>query len=336
MKRLDNQECAGPGNEGILVSVCVVTYNHGRYLKTCLDSILSQERDFRIEILIHDDASSDDAQQIIRSYQERYPEMIRPILRVENQYSRGIRNISGAYNFPRARGKYIALLDGDDYWCDREKLKKQTLYMESHPACGFTFHSARVVTEDGRLVNGALMRPYRKSRVISPSQLVDKAVGSPFGSFLIRREIVAELPDYYVQCPVGDRPLELMCAAFGESYYFDEPMSVYRFSVRGSWTENQMSGDLEAKQRLFAAEMKETYRSFDLETNGRFHREAERAAARNTFLTRVNVRDFPSIFSRENRGFYKELSIRDRFFIQFQYRLPGLYQWLREKRTESK
>ena len=96
----------------ILVSVCVVTYNHGKYIGTCLEHILKQQRDFRIEILIHDDASTDGAQDVIRAWQKRYPDIIKPILRVENQYSQGITNISGAFNFPRAVGKYVALTDG--------------------------------------------------------------------------------------------------------------------------------------------------------------------------------------------------------------------------------
>lgn len=78
----------------IMVSVCVVTYNHGKYIGTCLDHILRQRRKFRIEILIHDDASTDGAQDVIRAYQKRYPDIIKPILRVENQYSQGITNIS--------------------------------------------------------------------------------------------------------------------------------------------------------------------------------------------------------------------------------------------------
>lgn len=321
--------------DDIMVSVCVVTYNHGKYIGTCLDHILNQVRDFKIEILIHDDASTDNAQEIIREYEKKYPEMIKAILRKENQYSKGITNISGAFNFPRAKGKYVALTDGDDYWCDPEKLKKQVAYMDAHPECGFTFHSAKVVTEDGSLVNGQLMRPYKHSCVVKPEELVDKAVGAPFASFLLRREIVENLPDYYVDCPVGDRPLELMAAAFGDSFYFDEPMSVYRFSIAGSWTESQMTGDYVKKQKKFAEEMWRMYKSFDEATGGRFHDEAMKAAKRNEFLTHINLRDFNEIYSSENKEFYRELNLRDRFFIGFEYHMPGLYNWLRKKKMES-
>ncbi len=317
-----------PVNE-VLVSVCVVTYNHGKYIGSCLEHILQQRRNFRIEILIHDDASTDGAQDIIRDFQKRYPDIIKPILRVENQYSRGIRNISGAFNFPRAAGRYVALTDGDDYWCDPYKLQRQVDYLESHPSCGFCFHAAKVVNEDGAMVNGELMRPYHGSRVVKPEELVDKAVGTAFASFLLRREIVEKLPDYYVDCPVGDRPLELMAAAFGDSYYIDEPMSVYRFGLRGSWTEGQMSGAYAEKQRKFADDMEQMYRRFDEETDGRFHAACAHAARRVRFLTAVNIRDFKEIERPENAEFLQELSRHDRFFIAFERRLPRLYRGLR-------
>ena len=109
----------------VMVSICVVTYQHAKYIRQALDSFLAQKCDFDFEILIHDDASTDGAADIIAEYEQRYPDKIRAILQKENQYSQGITNISGAFNFPRARGKYIALCDGDDYWCDENKLAIQ-------------------------------------------------------------------------------------------------------------------------------------------------------------------------------------------------------------------
>ena len=92
-----------------MVSVSCITYNHGRYLRKALDSFLSQKTSFFFEILIHDDASTDDTVSIIKEYAESYPEIIVPMFEEENQYSRGISNISGVFNFPRARGRYIAM-----------------------------------------------------------------------------------------------------------------------------------------------------------------------------------------------------------------------------------
>ena len=115
-----------------LVSVCCLTYNHAPYIRQCLDGFMIQKADFLIEVLIHDDASTDGTADIIREYEAKYPDSIKPIYQVENQYSKKIRSISGRFNFPRAQGKYIALCEGDDYWTDPYKLQRQVDFLETH------------------------------------------------------------------------------------------------------------------------------------------------------------------------------------------------------------
>jgi len=116
-----------------LVSVSCITYNHEPYIRQCLDGFLMQQCDFEYEILIHDDASTDGTSEIIREYQEKYPEIIKPIIQTENQWSQGVRGIMAKFNFSRARGKYIALCEGDDYWTDPLKLQKQVDFLENNP-----------------------------------------------------------------------------------------------------------------------------------------------------------------------------------------------------------
>src|SRR5690606_25359461 len=103
------------------------------FIRQCLDGIFMQKCNFEYEILIHDDASTDDTQKIIKEYQQKYPEIIKPILQTENQYSKGVRGIMARFNFPRAKGKYIALCEGDDYWTDPLKLQKQIDFLENNP-----------------------------------------------------------------------------------------------------------------------------------------------------------------------------------------------------------
>lgn len=317
----------------IMVSVLLVTYNHRKYIGECIESILSQKRSFGIEILIHDDCSTDGAQELILDYQRRYPDIIKPILQTENQYSRGKHNITGIFNLPRAQGRYVALLDGDDYWCDKNKLKKQVEYMETHPDVSLCFHAARVIREGGGPVNKRLMTPYSSSRLLSGRELVNKAGGAAFGSFMLRREILLPLPDFYYSCPVGDRPLELIAAMHGNAYYFKEPMSVYRFHTEGSWSSGQLSGDYGKKQREYAESMSRMYREFDRESGGEFHEEALRAAERLAYLVEVNLRNYKEIYSDKNRELYRELSLWDRLGIALQYRMPFLYYAIRRLRV---
>jgi glycosyltransferase involved in cell wall biosynthesis len=132
-----------------LVSISCITYNQGKYLRQCLDGFLSQERDFDIEILLHDDASTDETPQIIQEYTTRYPDIIFPVIQKENQYSKGVRGMMPRFNFPRARGKYIALCEGDDWWLDTRKLQKQVDALESNPEYVLCFHPVVIMNESG-------------------------------------------------------------------------------------------------------------------------------------------------------------------------------------------
>jgi glycosyltransferase involved in cell wall biosynthesis len=122
-------------NNNPVVSISCITYNHAPYISQCLDGFLMQKTDFPIEVLIHDDASTDGTADIIREYEKKYPEIIKPIYQTENQYSKGIR-ISMTYNYLRANGKYIAFCEGDDYWIDPYKLQKQVDFLEKNPEYG--------------------------------------------------------------------------------------------------------------------------------------------------------------------------------------------------------
>ena len=253
--------------------------------------------------------------------------MIRPILQTENQYSKGITNISGTYNFPRAQGRYIAMCEGDDYWTDTGKLKRQVDFMEANPGCALVFHSAGVKVE-GRALTERQMRPYRGDRQLSPEDIIDKVSGYPTASLLFRTEMVKELPDYYVNAPIADIPLQLMAASAGWAYYMDRPMCVYRLGGTYSWTELMKQGDREEKAERYYRQMKEMYSAFDRATGQRFHGAVEHAAERLHFLTKVNTKDYKTVLSRQYREFYRELNLRTRFFIRLEAGAPALYRLL--------
>jgi glycosyltransferase involved in cell wall biosynthesis len=130
------------------VSISCLTYNHKEYITACLEGILMQQTNFEIEVLVYDDASTDTTPSIIKDFQARYPEIIKPIFQSENQLSKGNRLLNPTYNYPRAKGKYIALCDGDDYWTDPLKLQKQVDYLEANPNCAMCFHKVEEKFED--------------------------------------------------------------------------------------------------------------------------------------------------------------------------------------------
>ncbi len=125
-----------------LVSALCVVYNQAQYLRQCLDGLVAQETTFPYEIIIHDDASTDGSQDIIREYADRYPDRIRTILQKENQFSQK-KEIWSTFLIPEARGKYIAFCEGDDWWCDPQKLQRQADFMEANPDVSICYHQFR-------------------------------------------------------------------------------------------------------------------------------------------------------------------------------------------------
>lgn len=216
-----------------LVSVCCLSYNHELYLRQCLDGIVMQETDFPFEIVIHDDASKDRSQEIIREYERRYPDLFNCILQTENQYSKDHR-ILARFVFPEARGKYIALCECDDYWTDPLKLQKQVDFLEGHPDYSMCFHNA-VEHWEGDAKEDQLF-----------SSVEDKdydAVGLteywvvPTASIMMRAEVVVS--DLYKEVVrrnflFGDTPLILTCASLGKVRGMSDVMSVYRRQKDGA------------------------------------------------------------------------------------------------------
>src|SRR5256885_7265379 len=129
------------------VSVLVTTYNHERYVAQALDSVLMQKTDFEYEINIGEDCSIDRTRSIALDFQRRNPGKIRLLLPAEN-LGNGANRIF-ARSFELARGKYIAILDGDDYWTSPVKLQKQVDFLDAHPECALCFHNATVIHADG-------------------------------------------------------------------------------------------------------------------------------------------------------------------------------------------
>lgn len=151
----------------IMVSVCMISYNHGNYVRQALDSVLAQKRNFKIEILIHDDASTDNTASIIKEYEIKYPNIIKPVYQKENQFSKG-KEILKKYIFSRVTGKYVAFCECDDYWSDTCKLQKQVDFLEKNKEIYSIAHRHMIIDKNSNITgyshkNIALNRYFNKS-----------------------------------------------------------------------------------------------------------------------------------------------------------------------------
>lgn len=122
-----------------LVSILCNTYNQAGFIRECLDGFLMQRTDFPVEILVHDDASTDGTAEIVREYAQRYPTLVLPVLQSRNQHSQGIR-VSANWQWPRVRGRFIAVCEGDDYWTCADKLQAQADFLRADEAYSFCWH----------------------------------------------------------------------------------------------------------------------------------------------------------------------------------------------------
>lgn len=225
--------------EEVLVSVCVITFNHAEHISQTLDGILRQKTHFRIEILVHDDASNDGTVEILREYERAYPNTIRVQEELVNQYSKYTSYFAQKL-VPMARGKYIALCEGDDYWSDENKLEVQVNYLEKHPDCAQCCHAAIVLDSDSTVQLGTMGYGDLERDLNSDDLIVHWDV--PTASRVIRKAAIngysVEWPEKF---PVGDFPTAIYSSLSGSTHYIPKAMCVYRYRSKGSWTEKVSS-----------------------------------------------------------------------------------------------
>jgi glycosyltransferase involved in cell wall biosynthesis len=217
----------------IIVSVSCITYNHAPYIRACLDGFLMQKTSFVFEILIHDDCSTDGTREIIEEYSKKYPDIIFPIFQTENQYSKGVRGMMARFNFPRSRGKYIALCEGDDYWSDPYKLQRQVDFLEANTDFSICFHNMKILNES----NPSAIEFTNSKDQESVSSILDLASK---GNFMFTASVVFKkpkdgFPNWLTDLPIGDYAIHLFNAQFGKIKFLDQVMGVYRIHAGGVW-----------------------------------------------------------------------------------------------------
>ncbi len=218
-----------------LVSITCTAYNHEKFIRDTIEGFLMQKTTFPFEIIIHDDASTDNTAEIIKEYELKYPDLIKPIYQKENQLSKGI-SITLNYTLPRAKGKYIAMCEGDDFWTDPDKLQKQIDFLESnsdYSLCVGGYKSVNVHTKEEeeviKIPNGVIKDNEGYTFTLSDTRnnWITKTLTLVFRN---KSEILKQLGQYK---SIRDVHLIYHILKTGKGYYFTEVMGTYRIHKGG-------------------------------------------------------------------------------------------------------
>jgi glycosyltransferase involved in cell wall biosynthesis len=210
-----------------LVTVFCPTYNHKKYIRQCLESFVMQKTNFQIEIIVQDDASTDGTSEIVMEFAQKYSFVI-PVIYKENIYSQG--KSLNEYIFKNARGKYIAMCEGDDFWTDPYKLQKQVDFLENNLKYSFCGHEVEIYDEIKNIKIGKYASGKRTFG------LKDTILGPPMHTSSLVYRNNFKLPTSMSRLPAGDDVLECILASKGLAFSFPETMSVYRLSEVGTWS----------------------------------------------------------------------------------------------------
>ncbi|QIL76399.1 glycosyltransferase family 2 protein [Hymenobacter sp. HDW8] len=211
----------------------MTTYNHESYIAQAIEGVVMQKTNFKYELVIGEDVSQDNTRQIVKDYQKRYPNIIRLFLPEDNL---GMVPMTKA-TYSLCTGKYIAWLDGDDYWTDPFKLQKQVDFLENNPEYSFCFHKVIVINQLQNSSAESIDPAYKEGNdTLSIEHFIQ--IHNPVYtlSVLHRNVLGATLPDWLFDLPYTDWGLYFILCKYGKAKYFREVMGVYRIHKGGAYS----------------------------------------------------------------------------------------------------
>jgi glycosyltransferase involved in cell wall biosynthesis len=225
-------------NNEVIVSVCMITYNQENYIKQSLESALFQKTTFKYEIIIGEDNSTDNTRNILLDYKAKYPDKIKLILNATNIGA--VENL--AQVIKECNGKYIAILEGDDYWICDYKIQKQADFLNKNLNFSTCFHATRLIDSKGALKRILPIEKFRRSSS-NLLDLIENDVFMATCSTMFRARLYEYFPNvFYVLRNGCDWALSVLNAEHGDIGYIDEILSVYRTgSSEFAWTSNSLS-----------------------------------------------------------------------------------------------
>jgi glycosyltransferase involved in cell wall biosynthesis len=235
------------------VSVLVVTHNQDRYVRQALDGVAMQRTNFDVEVVLADDFSQDATFEILKEYETNNPH----VRLLPRERRLGI-TLNFKRGFDACRGRYVAVLEGDDFWTSPRKLELLSAFLRRHPECSFCFHRIiRLDEASGSATVHPASGPAAESRFFTASQLAGGNFIGNFSACMYRRDVIANLEPGLWNMKVREWPFNIVVARRGVIGYVPEILSIYRVHPGGVWSQKAP-----AEQRAAALELVETYNKY--------------------------------------------------------------------------
>lgn len=313
-----------------LVSIQCCTYNQEKYIGDALDGFLMQKTSFPFEVIVHDDASTDNTADIIREYEKLFPNVIKPIYETENQYSKHDGSLSRIMR-NASKGKYIATCEGDDYWIDENKLQMQVDGLENNKNCSISFCKILQVNKKGDSLNETI--PFKDDFFNTIVTLKDYAYVQYFlghwafqtSGMLYKRNLISDYDnrdECFKMFPFGDMPLQLYLLLKGNAFYIDRIMSRYRVFSGGYNSEMLKNREKNKENQL---KLKNAIDAFDKFTSFEFHEYIKVWSNRLDIEIKCLSGDVKGVFSKANKEYLKKMGMLFCIKLYCRTKFPEMY-----------
>lgn len=287
-----------------LVSVIIQAYQHEQFIGQCLDSVLNQKTTFESEIILGEDDSSDRTRAICEKYASGFPDKIKLFLRSRKDVIYIDGRPSGRFNFienlKAAHGKYIALLDGDDYWMDENKLQEQVMFLESHPDFALCFTNAANIDKTGQVIKNKVIN-YEED-VFTHETFVGKISPPTLTTVFRRSALPLDFPGEFYKIANADMFIKAVISRFGKVKFIDKVTAHKRLHGAGVYAGTSGLKKEENKLRTYAM-MLNFFSSDKVKETLKTAMSISYARLSYNYLTRGQLGSFFKIFFK-SVGFY--------------------------------
>ena len=308
-------------SQDVQVSVICNVFNHEQYLRDALDGFVNQQTNFPFEVLVHDDASTDGSVAILKEYEAKYPHLFRCLYQTENQYSKGAR-ITRDFQMDRARGKYIAICEGDDYWTDPLKLQKQFDFMEANPDYSMCVGS----TDWLNMLSGHIDNKchVKEDRDIPVEEIIVEENGRMFqlGAVFVKRDVWNQWPEWRSAFPIGDLALAILAGLNGKVRMFKDVMTVYRWYSAGSWTARM---DTDEHRARISKRLVDALTMLNEATEFKYNEALSKRILRHRYSHAVMSHDLKAIKSGDLGEIYRSRKWYYKVSVTIRCKFPKLY-----------